>query len=265
MQGYVYTIYSKVNNKYYVGITANINERWRNHKRELNTNKHHNKELLQDWQTYGENNFEWNYKEVIINQYEDLYKIEIETIAKFDSFHNGYNETQGGGSINWGQKAKDDDLIVYLCIEEICGSGFGKSCEEYFGWAKATATHLKNRDRFPKVICKFEQMTLEEKKKIAEKNIEEIKKIYLKRQLQQGGSVQAYTLTRDDYNFAFAAQELGYTYRDVAIMLNIKPATVKDWFNGRHRKKDREIYNNLSNEEKEKVWAWVNRRIKREA
>lgn len=49
--------------------------------------------------------------------------------------------------------------------------------------------------------------------------------------------------------FAFAAQTLGYSYTEVANYLEIKPATVKDWFNGRSRKKEREQFNNLSQEE----------------
>ena len=58
-------------------------------------------------------------------------------------------------------------------------------------------------------------------------------------------------LTQDDYNFAFAAQELGYSYTPVAEYLEVKPATVKDWFNGRSRRKEKNIYNLLTSSEKE--------------
>ena len=69
----------------------------------------------------------------------------------------------------------------------------------------------------------------------------------------QGGCKKAYQLTQDDYNFAFAAQELGYTYTQVANYLGIKSATVKDWFNGRSRKKNKEIYSLITNEEKSQL------------
>ena len=72
----------------------------------------------------------------------------------------------------------------------------------------------------------------------------------LQRQLTQGGCARAYQLTQDDYNFAFAAQEIGYSYTPVAEYLGVKPTTVKDWFSGRSRKKNKEIYDNLSVEEK---------------
>ena len=78
----------------------------------------------------------------------------------------------------------------------------------------------------------------------------QIDKKALQRQLTQGGCQKAYQLTQDDYNFAFVAQELGYTYTQVANYLKIKPATVKDWFNGRSRKKNKSIYLQLTGHEK---------------
>ena len=39
----------------------------------------------------------------------------------------------------------------------------------------------------------------------------------------------------------------------MANYLGVKPATVKDWFNGRSRKKEKEIFNRLSNEEKNRL------------
>ena len=43
---------------------------------------------------------------------------------------------------------------------------------------------------------------------------------------------------------------VGYGYTSVANYLGIKPSTVKDWFNGRSRKKEREQFNKLSDNEK---------------
>lgn len=75
----------------------------------------------------------------------------------------------------------------------------------------------------------------------------------LQRQLTQGGCARAYQLTQDDYNFAFAAQLIGYSYTSVANYLGVKPATVKDWFNGRSRAKEREKFNILSLDEKNQL------------
>jgi uncharacterized protein YjcR len=49
------------------------------------------------------------------------------------------------------------------------------------------------------------------------------------------------------------AQEMGYGYTVVANYLGIKPATVKDWFNGRSRKKNKENFNKLNKEEKDRL------------
>ena len=80
-----------------------------------------------------------------------------------------------------------------------------------------------------------------------------LKEVALKRQLTQGGCEKAYQLTQEDFNFAFSAQSLGYGYTSVANYLGIKPATVKDWFNGRSRKKEKEQFNKLSDEEKNRL------------
>jgi hypothetical protein len=94
-------------------------------------------------------------------------------------------------------------------------------------------------------------MNKDEIKQIAENFYNtELLKVYDKRQLKQGGCIKAYSLTQDDYNFAFCAQELGYGYTCVAKYLGIKPTTVKDWFSGRSRKKEKEIYKKLTENEK---------------
>ena len=105
----------------------------------------------------------------------------------------------------------------------------------------------------------FEKMNDTERNILAEQTFKkyELDKKALQRQLTQGGCVKAYQLTQDDYNFAFAAQELGYTYTQVANYLGVKPATVKDWFNGRSRKSNREEYNKLPSQIKNQLYGRV--------
>ncbi len=54
----VYCIKNIINNKVYIGSSNDILNRWRNHKDFLNQNKHINKFLQEDWDLYGEENFE---------------------------------------------------------------------------------------------------------------------------------------------------------------------------------------------------------------
>lgn len=55
----IYKIINKINNKYYVGGSINIKERWISHKCYLNKKKHKNKHLESAWHKYGKHNFEF--------------------------------------------------------------------------------------------------------------------------------------------------------------------------------------------------------------
>lgn len=255
MIGYVYRITNIQTQKTYVGITEDFERRKRKHIKELKNNIHHSPKLQKAWNYWGENNFEWTVREVQINQYDDLYDIEKEEIKKYNSYNDGYNCNSGGRISDWKQKVKNEDIVKYLCIQWKYGDGYGKTCEQIFGWSIGTASAAKRKVRFIDANILFEKLTEEEKTQIAINTFEqyEINKKALKRQLTQGGCTKAYQLTQDDFNFAFAAQSLGYSYTPVANYLGIKPATVKDWFNGRSRKKEKEQFNKLSDEEKNRL------------
>jgi group I intron endonuclease len=53
----IYKIINKINGKYYVGSAINFAKRWREHRRKLNKNIHHNLHLQSAWNKYGEVNF----------------------------------------------------------------------------------------------------------------------------------------------------------------------------------------------------------------
>jgi group I intron endonuclease len=53
----IYYIYSKINNKIYIGQSKNIKKRWRGHKSDLRRNKHGNIFLQRIYNKYGLNNF----------------------------------------------------------------------------------------------------------------------------------------------------------------------------------------------------------------
>lgn len=255
MIGYVYRITNIQTQKKYVGVTEDFERRKRRHIKELKNNTHHSPKLQNAWNYWGENNFEWTVREVQINQYDDLYDIEIEEIKKYNSYNDGYNCNSGGRISDWKQKVKNEDIVKFLCVQWKYGDGYGKTCEEIFGWSKGTASAAKRKIRFIDANILFEKLTEEEKNQIAINTFEEyeISKKALKRQLTQGGCVKAYQLTQDDFNFAFMAQELEYGYTTVANYLGVKPATVKDWFNGRSRKKEKEKFNKLSDYEKNQL------------
>jgi group I intron endonuclease len=53
----VYQIKNLVNGKVYIGSSATIKKRWREHKKLLRRRKHHNRYLQHAWNKYGEANF----------------------------------------------------------------------------------------------------------------------------------------------------------------------------------------------------------------
>lgn len=255
MIGYIYHIICKPTQKHYIGITNNIKRRLKKHRTELTNNIHHSPKLQNAWNFYGKENFIYEFREVEVESYEKLGQIEIEEIKKYDSYNNGYNCTTGGvNPRDWHQKVKNEDIITYLCIEYLYGEGYGKTIEEIFGWSRGTASSAKRREGYVEATSIFEKMTDQEKSQRAKQDFikYKVQEKFLERQLKQGGCEKAYKLSNEDFFFAFAAQQLGYGYSCTAHYIGIKSATVKDWFNGRSRKKQKEEFLQLSEEEKEK-------------
>jgi group I intron endonuclease len=93
--GCIYSITNLVNDKKYIGLTKNINKRFRAHKKNLKNNNHHNRHLQYAWDKYGKEIFSFELIEsnIPIDKIEEK---EIYYIKTFDSFHNGYNLTSGG-------------------------------------------------------------------------------------------------------------------------------------------------------------------------
>lgn len=254
MQGYIYSIICESTGKRYIGITEDLKRRFTHHKSDLNLNKHHSPKLQNAWNYYGSENFTFAFREVEINCYDDLYELEKQEIAKFDSYNNGYNCNPGGKISDWKQKVDNVDIVDFLCVQYVYGNGFGKTFEEIKGWSKGTASAAKRKIRFLDANCTFESLSEEEKQSRAKQVYEslELGQNALKRQFNQGGCEKVYSLTQNDFYFAFAAQSLNYGYSCVALHLGIKPNTVKDWFNGRSRQNYRKSYDELPENDKEK-------------
>lgn len=255
MVGYIYRIYNKITEQSYVGQTIDINRRRRKHFNTLANNTHDNPKLQASWNKYGPEAFEFEFWSFELENLEQLNKLECEYIEKYSGLTEGYNLVPGGGKPPLHQKVNDEDICTFLCVYDILGDGYGKTCEQIFGWSRGTASAAKRRVRYAKGWLLYEALSDEERLQRGTDFIESqhLKEQALNRQLTQGGCKRAYQLTQDDFNFAFAAQSLGYSYTPVANYLGVKPATVKDWFNGRSRKKEKEQFNSLSDNEKSQL------------
>lgn len=95
----IYGIHNKANDKWYIGQSNNIRKRNLYELRNLRNGVFHynnsNNHIVQAWQKYGENAFEW----VVLEECEidKLDEREIFWIKEKDSYRNGYNQTLGGG------------------------------------------------------------------------------------------------------------------------------------------------------------------------
>lgn len=93
MQGKIYIHKNKINGKCYVGqTTVKPESRWgRNGSRYSRNPKFWNA-----IQKYGWKNFEHIILPTIYKNQEDLNNAEIQMIEELDSYHNGYNASEGG-------------------------------------------------------------------------------------------------------------------------------------------------------------------------
>ena len=108
-KGYIYCIRNKINNKKYIGQTSwNINKRLNKHKGQLINNKHYSKNLQEDFNKYGIDNFEFIILDEFTFSNKELLKKVLIDMEKFyidlwDTMNDdkGYNQTKnlGRGSI----------------------------------------------------------------------------------------------------------------------------------------------------------------------
>lgn len=68
----IYKILNLANNKFYVGSALNLNSRFRQHRLNLEQNKHINKHLQASFNKYGAHSFEFHILEVVENATKEL-------------------------------------------------------------------------------------------------------------------------------------------------------------------------------------------------
>lgn len=106
----IYYIQNQVNKKYYVGQSIDIFYRWGEHTRELNKNEHGNDHLQASWNKYGKENFKFSIIEEC--KKEELDSRERYWVKHYDSFCNGYNQTEGGQDYRFTSEYVNGEKII---------------------------------------------------------------------------------------------------------------------------------------------------------
>ena len=113
----IYGIYSRTKNKWYIGESKDIFDRWSDHKKILKSNKHHSTKLQRHFNKYGIQDFDFV---VLMEAENDRSFWERFLIKCFDSYKNGFNETEGGECPPI--KTKNFHLQNFFTKEIVCGT-----------------------------------------------------------------------------------------------------------------------------------------------
>lgn len=129
----VYKIVNKINGKFYIGSSSDIEYRWRKHKEKLANGKHYNKHLQSSWIEHGEKNFIFEMlEETVIEQLLIREQYYLDKLTPFNE--KGYNHCRVAGS-PLGNKHSPE------AREKISAAGRGRK------WSKETRERILNKTR----------------------------------------------------------------------------------------------------------------------
>lgn len=157
--GCVYKITNKINNKFYVGSTCNLNRRMREHFGDLKRGCHYSTDMQKDYDKYGRDSF----SVIVLEECDDsiVKDVEQKYIDSLKAVDNGYNQARNSKANTLGTKHKEStirkmqekakgsnnanatsvlqyDLEMNFIREWDCVADIGK----YYGWA--SHTHVTN-------------------------------------------------------------------------------------------------------------------------
>ena len=129
MKAFIYHITNLLNDKKYIGQTINIDHRLEEHFSALKNDEHHSHKLQRAYNLYGEENFQVSYRIVHCLNEIELDKIEMQEIEKYNSYYEGYNETQGGDG-NRSKFSYNENVLLYNLLQNY--EGIGRKLAKYY-------------------------------------------------------------------------------------------------------------------------------------
>jgi len=98
----IYKITCNANKMIYIGQSKDIKRRFSHHKYTLKKNKSHNKHLQYAWNKYGKDDFDFEIIEMV--DMDEIDEREKYWIEYYDSYKQGFNQTEGGSGIGHNNK-----------------------------------------------------------------------------------------------------------------------------------------------------------------
>ena len=138
MQGTLYVITNKINGKQYIGKTySTIEERFKQHILDSKKEKNKDRDLYKAFNFFGVENFAI----LELGKFDEniLEEKEIEYIAKYDTYKNGYNQTLGGDGKRYITTSNDEFIRLYHELGTV--TKVAKHTKHDVGWI---STILKN-------------------------------------------------------------------------------------------------------------------------
>ena len=161
--GYIYKITNLINNKSYIGQTAQtIEKRWKEHQRNKNYPYFQHLLLYKALNKYGLENF--TIENIIEIDDEYLNEEEIKWITYYKSYENGYNMTKGGTSRKILELCNKDIINDYLYLKS------ARKVAKKYNVDHNTIDDILNKNNIPR----FTMGAQRSKKVIVENNKEKL-------------------------------------------------------------------------------------------
>lgn len=143
MIGYLYHITNTINGKKYIGKTNNIERRISRHFTDLKSGNHHSHKLQRAYNKYGRDAFLVTYETFLDTTEDALAEKEILEIKKFDTYHNGYNETLGGEG-HATLFGLEEQILIYQIGQRY--NGVKHKMANYFGCDRTVLSAIMNKE-----------------------------------------------------------------------------------------------------------------------
>ena len=248
MIGYIYHIINKVNGKRYIGETVQYETRKKTHLRNLKNGEHHSIKLQKAWNKYGEDNFEFQVRQVEISSLDELNKLEQEEIKKYNSYYDGYNQTIGGDGIIRKPLSFETYSIIRAGNERF--EGMIKKTATYYRMDKSVVSDIIKLKTYLDYSDQYEDLNEEEKNNylniyIKQFNIDINNPPIYKNKLKVDYQVLSYCLClMDEYD------DIGKTLEEI---LSYAKGTMSKLHRRMGYEQAWEIYETYSKEEKKKI------------